>query len=390
MYKRPIRATYFPVPAQSVTYGYDNLDRLTSAVMPTTSHSFAYDFNGNRTSKIVGASTQTYAYPATSNKLSSITGGGTQTFTHDADGAVTGDGSNTFTYDTRGRMIGATTTSGAVTYQLNALGQRYAKPLSGATTVYLYDQSGKLIAETADAGQTYTQYVWLADTPVAVIKPTIPDPTLYFIHTDNLDTPRLIANQSQQAVWRWDNDDPFGANVPNQNPSGLGTFTFNLRFPGQYFDSETNNHYNYYRDYSPEIGRYIESDPIGLLAGINTYAYVLNNPLSFIDPLGLAVDDPGFAGSLLKKFIEKIPSEAEGTRLGGACVGEFCKQRRRPQSDDDIIAFCTSKVDARHSIFAGAIVNKCIRVCKNIVNQPGFPASCPGQSAACLVPQGGN
>ena len=71
---------------------------------------------------------------------------------------------------------------------------------------------------------------------------------LYFIHPDQLNTPRVITNQNQQVVWRWDNDDAFGGNMASENPSGLGRFTFNLRFPGQYFDKETNLHYNYYRD----------------------------------------------------------------------------------------------------------------------------------------------
>ena len=94
--------------------------------------------------------------------------------------------------------------------------------------------------------------------------------TLYFIHPDHLGTPRVIVNASNTVVWRWDSADPFGSLPPNSNPSGLGTFTFNLRFPGQYFDQETNLHYNYYRDYDPATGRYIQSDPIGLKGGINT------------------------------------------------------------------------------------------------------------------------
>jgi RHS repeat-associated protein len=80
-------------------------------------------------------------------------------------------------------------------------------------------------------------------------------------------------------AWSWD-PEPFG----NTQPSG--TFTYNHRFPGQYYDRETGLHHNGFRDYHPTTGRYIESDPVGLAAGLNTYAYVNANPLRFIDPKG--------------------------------------------------------------------------------------------------------
>jgi RHS repeat-associated protein len=87
-------------------------------------------------------------------------------------------------------------------------------------------------------------------------------------------------------VWKWDQQEPFGNNVADENPSGLGAFDLPLRLPGQYFDKETNLHYNYFRDYDPSIGRYGESDPIGLLGGLNTYSYVVASPLRFVDRKG--------------------------------------------------------------------------------------------------------
>ncbi|WP_292916078.1 RHS repeat-associated core domain-containing protein [Nitrosomonas sp.] len=138
--------------------------------------------------------------------------------------------------------------------------------------------------------------VWLGDIPVTVItKLTATGPIqAHYVHADQLNTPRVIVNQTNTIVWRWENTHAFGANLPNEDPDGNGQlFEYHPRFPGQYFDKETGLHYNYFRYYEPETGRYLSPDPIGLMGGINIYGYVGQNPLRFVDPYGLwAIGDP--------------------------------------------------------------------------------------------------
>jgi RHS repeat-associated protein len=112
-------------------------------------------------------------------------------------------------------------------------------------------------------------------------------PALHFIQVDHLNTPRAIFDQNRQLKWKWDQAEPFGVNTPDENPSGLGMFSFPVRYPGQYADPESGLHHNRYRDYDPVAGIYKESDPIGLLGGLNTYSYVADRPLTFVDPTGL-------------------------------------------------------------------------------------------------------
>ena len=112
--------------------------------------------------------------------------------------------------------------------------------------------------------------------------------TLYFINADHLNTPRLVENQVQQAVWKWEQSEAFGDSIPNENPSGLGAFTFALRFGAvTYYDQETHTLQNTYRDLDLRSGKYLQSDPIGLEGGINTFGYVSSNPLRGIDRFGL-------------------------------------------------------------------------------------------------------
>jgi len=272
----------------SWTYGYDALDRLNSAVQTNQTYGYTYDADGNRL-------TQTGTYPwtltpsTTSNRLASTTGGAqNRTYSYDAAGNVLGNTASTLTYYNRGRMKTAKVGSSTTTYLLNALGQRIKKSGGTAGTVlYMYDEAGHLLGEYTSTGALTQETVWLGDTPVATLRPNGSAITIYYVHTDHLNTPKIVSQpSSNKAAWRWDQD-PFGSLATQQNPQGLGTFVYNLRFPGQYYDSETGTFYNYARDFDPQVGRFIEADPIGLDGGINSYRYAVDNPLSYSDRSGL-------------------------------------------------------------------------------------------------------
>jgi RHS repeat-associated protein len=263
------------------TYGYDKLDRLTSY----SNEIYGYDGNGNRSSHKVGATNYAYTNPTTSNRLTSMAGPTARTFTYDASGNITNISTGyAFSYDARGRMTNIT--AGSVNqYGINGLGQRTTKAGTGYTGTqrFVYGEDGKLLGEYDNTGVLITEHVYLNDTPIAAIKTA----GAYLIQADHLNTPRAILGAANALVWKWDSD-AFGTTAANENPSALGTFNYNPRFPGQYYDKESTGHYNYFRDlYFAKTGRYLQSDPIGLAGGINTYGYVGGNPVKFADPFGL-------------------------------------------------------------------------------------------------------
>ncbi len=136
------------------------------------------------------------------------------------------------------------------------------------------------------------------------------------VHPEHLNTPRQVYDENQQLRWKWDQQEPFGNSPPDENPAALGAFEFNLRFPGQYADKETGLHYNYFRDYAPTIGRYVQPDPLGRATtwpdaprtGLNDiYAYVSSRPLQISDPLGLVGNTEGCGSGFFGPAIPNKP-----------------------------------------------------------------------------------
>jgi RHS repeat-associated protein len=278
--------------ANNQTLGYDVLNRLTSATSGSGGYgslAYTYDGVGNRLSQTVNSSTTTYAYTSGTNRLASITNGGTTTVSTSANGSITsippanGTSAATFAYNVAGRLssvTGSPTAISAIVY--DGFGQRFSKQDPSTTAYYTYGTDGTLLEEN-DNGAV-TDYIYLNGVPVGVWLPSTS--TLYYVQSDWLGTPQMVTDSSQNVVWST-RYQPFGT-----TPTPTGSITQNLRLPGQFSDAETGFNYNHFRDYMPNLGRYLQADPIGLRGGLNPYLYVSANPGRLTDRWGLATMTP--------------------------------------------------------------------------------------------------
>jgi len=311
---------------------------------------FGYDANGNRSSSTRVLNGQTtnriYTVGLSSNRLTGFTqtingsSNTSVTYGYNSNGDLLTDGLRSYTYDAEGRLAAATTgatdVSPTTRYAHNALGQRvfkteplypptqgdeadpgfmasliafFTKLWSPGTTqaeqlgyAYTYDEQGTLIAEvgsggTNSAGQSQYIYLPTANGPMPIA--AVIDGTTYAVHSDHLNTPRKLTNADGQAVWQWGysafgEDKPTLAKyrfasleaTPNVGTTNISEVNFNLRYPGQYYDTESGLFYNGYRTYIPALGRYTQGDPIGLDGGWNRFGYAYQNSLAFKDPDG--------------------------------------------------------------------------------------------------------
>ncbi len=267
---------------ESKIFSYDALSRLTTYAKKKDtatfeSQLFSYDANGNRLELQDNEIQTVYSILENSNRLTKVN----QTeYQYDNNGNIINDGEHTYTYDARNRL---SSVDGTNSYLYNTNNMRVKKTTANGTTLYGWDND-RIFAEYNPDGTAIQETVYFGSTPVALLK----DGQTYRIFADQIDTPRVLTDSSNTVLWAWDSK-PFGESQPNEDVDQDGTkLSYNLRFPGQYYDAETGKHYNFNRDYDPVTGRYVQSDPIGLDGGMNGYGYVDNLPLSIYDILGKA------------------------------------------------------------------------------------------------------
>lgn len=302
--KRSQRSQFAPVSQRGYQYNeYGQLAQIDDNLRGTTRYHYdALD----RLTQVDGPNPETFVHDPAGNILGSSADANTQTDQQSNGNRLAFYGDNHYRYDERGNRIlrahgkqqrlqqhfkynalnqleAVESQQHQTTYQYDALGRRINKRNAQSETKFLW-LDNTLLSETSTqiATQTRTAKLYLFEPgthkPLAVVQ----DQEIFHYHLDHLGTPQEITNAHGKLAWSASFKAYGNLAVVHNNE-----IENNLRFQGQYFDQETGLHYNRFRYYDPECGRFTSQDPIGLLGGVNNYQYV-PNPTGWVDPLGLS------------------------------------------------------------------------------------------------------
>lgn len=281
------------------TYKYDAGGHLIHSYVSGASGDVAkaqedwtYDNNGNIETYTNNGNTYTWGYESSTNKM--VSRSMASNTVYNDDGNVTrAYGLWGFGYDDLNRVNKLSYPAPLdITLKLNYQNHRVFKQVKDnyanktSYQLFVYDTSGKLIIEeyypTFGNKTMEKHYVYFGGQLVGYVY----NNTLYYVHNDHLGRPEVLTNSSKSVVWQAKYS-TFGIRGYIKSNSGLD---FQVGLPGQYFDKNVNMWYNwnrYYDGFSPSSGRYMQSDPIGLAGGLNTYLYAGGDPVNFVDPNGL-------------------------------------------------------------------------------------------------------
>jgi RHS repeat-associated protein len=350
-------------------FGYDTLDRLTSASHPllATPQAFAYDAVGNRTTggSVVNAGNQ-------------LTADATHSYEYDDNGSLTrktllatGNYSQ-YTYDAENRLTkveefaaGNPTPAFTSTYRYDGLGRRYI--YDGEDILLEYDGSNVLQAR-------YTHGPGI-DEPIAVTKGS----STFFYHQDGLGTVTDLTDSTGTTAKSYAYD-AYGTIL--ESP---GTVEQPYTYTGRELDSETGLYHYRARSYESRLGLFLQKDPIGVEEGRHLYLYVRGNPVNRIDPQGLRDSTPELdfklRGEILGQLAESFIETTLGGKTGLICASRFCKRQKANPAWYTVFTECAS-IFTQYNIPAGlpsdsaAIVEACTESCQQITRSPQFKKIC--------------
>lgn len=340
--------------ARTYRYRYDDLDRLTESVSSFETEGWSYDANGNRLSdnlnpgvwqysdndELIESPGTAYGYDEAGNVVQKSVGGMVSTL---------------YAYNAENRLTQISDNSGNLIaeYVYDPFGRRIAKTTPAGTTYFLYADEG-LVGEFNDVGEPVRQYGYQPDSTWGTEPVYLKQNDEYaFYQNDHLGTPQKLIKVNGMVVWSADYR-AFGDAAKK-----IDTWSNPLRFPGQYFDEDARLNYNYFRNYDPVTGRYIESDPIGLAGGFNVYRYANTNPLSVIDPLGLSASSCGPGGIYCDDLAAVAAAQrqaAMSAARGASRIGRAASAASTEEEDqcpDDCGPFSRAEAMARAYEWAG-------------------------------------
>lgn len=267
---------------QTEVYGYDAISQLISFKRGTTvDKTFQFNPLGNRLKVIENGVVTNY----TSNRIngySSISGGITFTPQYDANGNLLNDADHQYQYNLNNKLVGVD--NNTASYAYDALSRRISKTTTSGTITYFY--IGDQMVEEFNGKSLVASYVYGKNIDEAL--QTKRGNNVYYYHTNQLGSAMMLSDKNGTIAERIAYDAYGKPSFSNANgdkilKSSIGN---NILFTGREYDVETDTYYFRARTQHPQIGQFMQKDPLMYIDGMNDYTYTKNSTISYIDPNG--------------------------------------------------------------------------------------------------------